>query len=168
MGPASSITSAGAGAAGAGGGGADGGHAGAAGAPAPCEGIERTETGHCYVFDPAASASWDDARATCLALAGGAFDLASITDEAERNWIDATVNPQSWTWIGGHDRVTEGVFEWANGEIWDYAPWKDGAPDGGESADCVYLYPVTGGDQNDAFEDWYCDSARRYLCERGP
>jgi hypothetical protein len=91
-----------------------------------------TETGgngHYYVI--ARDSTWEQARA--VAQPAGGY-LASITSQAEQNFINAKVlgggRARSWPlWIGLTDRGSEDEFYWVSGEPLGYTNWRSGQPE---------------------------------------
>jgi hypothetical protein len=93
--------------------------------------------GHLYEVTLVHGTSWDSARTASLAKGSG-WDLASITSQAEQDFI-ITLLPGSpfhreQLWLGGHDSGTEDVWEWSNGDAFSYTNWWNGEPNdhGGE------------------------------------
>lgn len=76
------------------------------------------------------SCDWQTARDYASA-AGGVLAVPSTVDE--NIWMTAFVakklGGRGACWIGGI-HPAEGAWQWANGEPWKFARWKDGAPDG--------------------------------------
>jgi hypothetical protein len=125
--------------------------------------FKRQDDNHCYqvVTTPR---NWENARADCISLGPG-WDLAGISEQTERDYLDDVVNVPSSTYLGGNDRATEGTWEWVNGEPWGYAPWVPGEPNG--SGDCARTLDRAG-TSNDEFRDTNCLSLQPYLCELTP
>ncbi len=130
-------------------------------------GVKHPSTFHCYRYITSALA-WADARTACLAYGNG-YDLAAVTSEEERDFMDLTVDPNN-VWIGGHDTATEGTFVWTNGEPWSYAPWGLFEPNNGvlNEQDCVMFDALGFSESNDEFRDKPCGDAKDYVCEMTP
>ncbi|CAK0765156.1 C-type lectin domain-containing protein [Gammaproteobacteria bacterium] len=100
------------------------------------------------------SLNWTAAKDACAGLGGY---LATITSQAEQDWVIANLNPAGVnTWLGGSDAAQEGTWTWVTGEPWNYSNWNTGEPNnagygGGEN----YLHIVagTGGHWNDVSEN---------------
>ncbi|MAY87319.1 MAG: hypothetical protein CML02_11455 [Pseudooceanicola sp.] len=85
--------------------------------------------------------TWEQANAAAMAMSfnGQNGYLASITSAGEQSFLDgvnnafATSSPSHGgtyvtAWIGGHDKNTEGSFEWTSGEAFSYTNWSSGEP----------------------------------------
>lgn len=124
--------------------------------------FEDETTGHCYLYlhDAAApehAQPWYDARYRCLA---NGYELAAVTSSAELDLIRAKISAD--VWIGGNDQATENVFEWSNGEPWNYASWASYEPNNtGGGQHCVEM-TVNG------LNDEECSRLKDYVCERHP
>lgn len=83
--------------------------------------------------------SWEDARTQ--AAAEGAY-LVTINDEAEQKWLQSVFGNQP-IWIGLNDVVTEGEWQWDNGEPVTYTNWEFQEPHdpNNEVEDYVILNP---------------------------
>ncbi|MCK5944073.1 MAG: hypothetical protein KAI24_18960 [Planctomycetes bacterium] len=80
--------------------------------------------GHHYALTP--QLSWTDAEALAQQFGG---HLVTIRNAAENAWLASTfANPSECHWIGLHDTVTEGVFEWTSGEPVGYTDWFPNEP----------------------------------------
>lgn len=77
---------------------------------------------HLYYLSDQAS-SWTDANAQASQLG----HLVTITSEDENQFIYNAIKDNS-VWIGFHDSITEGNFEWVTGEDVDYTNWRRGSP----------------------------------------
>lgn len=122
---------------------------------------EDPETGHCYFYE-SAEQGWKAARQSCLDAGG---DLATINSAEELTHLTSMWGTE--VWVGGTDLLTEGLFVWANGEPWEFAPWIEGAPtdpDGKE--DCVVLADSPTGGQG--FDDRSCGDKNGFICEIEP
>ncbi|XP_074546917.1 uncharacterized protein LOC141805663 [Halichoeres trimaculatus] len=115
----------------------------------------------CYLFNYLSMRTWAEARSDCLNQGG---DLVSITDPFEQSFIQGVIQ-QSPTgislWIGGHDSVTEGGWEWTDGSPFRYIRWSAGNPDNYYGEDCLSVY-INGGYWNDD----NCEYKRGYICKR--
>jgi len=105
--------------------------------------------------------TYADALADCESWGG---TLAVVDDVDENDWLVSTAEQYGFVdpWIGFDDRVSEGIFVWADGSDTAYLNWHAGNPDdwgGGE--DCAMIL-MDHGTWNDAS----CDASAPYFCER--
>jgi hypothetical protein len=156
VGPGSGSSSSG----GSGGGSGGGSSSSSSGGGGACPPSWTAAGGHCYLQEPS-SPDWATARKRCVDLGG---DLAAIHSPEQLAEIGGIVTTNAW--IGGHDQLYEGTFEWSNGEPWDYAAWLGGAPDNHKTRDCVALAVSAGG--LPAFVLRSCSDDLALLCERAP
>jgi cysteine-rich repeat protein len=129
---------------------------------AGCSDFEDPSTHHCYV-NYTDGLPWNLALAACRALGAG-WDLAAISSEAERAFIEAQALPAN-AWIGGTDEANEDTFVWTNGEPWWDGGWAPGEPGGDANENCVVYYLAH---DPDGFEERDCAQTRDYLCELAP
>jgi Lectin C-type domain/Domain of unknown function (DUF2341) len=134
----------------------------------PDTGCTKVEQSGRNYFFCSTSRTWTDARSKCqLQLLG---DLVRIDDLDENSFI--TGNVLGDTWIGAHDRDTEGAWEWADNEalFWAgaaggatvggaYVKWGGGEPnDGSSNEDCGQ---ISAGN----WTDKPCTQTRPFVCE---
>ncbi|XP_062340567.1 macrophage mannose receptor 1 [Osmerus eperlanus] len=115
----------------------------------------------CYLFNFLSPRTWAEARADCVNQGG---DLLSITEPFEQAFIQAQVQliPTGVSvWMGGHDSITEGGWEWSDGSPFRYIHWAAGNPDNFLGEDCLSML-VNGGYWNDD----NCEHNRGYVCKR--
>ncbi|CAL9682123.1 unnamed protein product [Knipowitschia caucasica] len=115
----------------------------------------------CYLLNVLSLRTWAEARADCLHQGG---DLVSITDPSEQGFIQAVIQ-QTPTgvslWMGGHDSVTEGGWEWTDGSPFRYIRWSSGNPDDYDGEDCLSIFI------NDGYwNDDNCENKRGYICKK--
>ncbi len=102
-----------------------------------------SETGNYYDV-VRGSISWETAKiqAESLSYLGFAGHLATITSQAENNFIlnniGGGVNIIA-AWLGGTDKIEEGVWEWVTGESWEYENWAVTEPNNGPGGSEMYL-----------------------------
>uniref|UniRef100_H3CQ11 C-type lectin domain-containing protein n=1 Tax=Tetraodon nigroviridis TaxID=99883 RepID=H3CQ11_TETNG len=116
---------------------------------------------YCYLFNYLSMRTWAEARADCTNQGG---DLVSITDPFEQAFIQGVIqhSPTGISlWMGGHDSVTEGGWEWMDGSPFRYIRWAAGNPDDFYGEDCLSIY-INGGYWNDD----NCEYKRGYICKR--
>uniref|UniRef100_A0A665UFC0 C-type lectin domain-containing protein n=1 Tax=Echeneis naucrates TaxID=173247 RepID=A0A665UFC0_ECHNA len=109
----------------------------------------------CYHFETETVKNWHDAEAHCNSEQG---HLASFHSQEELSFL--TGDPTGTAlWMGGHDSVTEGGWEWTDGSPFRYIRWRN--PDNYFGEDCLTIY-INGGYWNDD----NCEYKRGYICER--
>ncbi|XP_014906843.1 macrophage mannose receptor 1 [Poecilia latipinna] len=115
----------------------------------------------CYLFNYLSMRTWAEARADCVNQGG---DLLSITEPFEQAFIQGLIQ-QAPTgislWMGGHDSITEGGWEWTDGSPFRYIRWNAGSPDDYFGEDCLSIL-INGGYWNDD----NCQNKRGYICKR--
>jgi len=107
----------------------------------------------------AARVGWVTAMNTCDGMGGA---LVSIEDATENDLVkgEASVLLESY-WIGLHDSVTEGTFEWLSGAPVDFQDFEAGQPDDPNgSSDCVAVF-----DLGWQWQDLPCTVAAMFVCE---
>ena len=105
--------------------------------------------------------SWEEARQTCVCTEKA--ELASVLSQAEDNLVFSLAGDTSNTWLGGHDRDTEGTFAWSDGTAWDetFTNWKSGQPNnGGDGQHCVSLR------SDQTWDDVLCSKQQQFVCEK--
>ncbi|KAL2099694.1 hypothetical protein ACEWY4_004088 [Coilia grayii] len=115
----------------------------------------------CYLFNYLSTRTWADARADCV---NQHADLISITEPFEQAFIQAQVQliPTGVSlWMGGHDSVTEGGWEWTDGSPFRYINWNAGNPDDYYGEDCLSILINSG-----YWNDDNCGYNRGYICKR--
>ncbi|XP_007252805.3 macrophage mannose receptor 1 [Astyanax mexicanus] len=116
---------------------------------------------YCYLFNSLSLRKWAEARADCVNQGG---DLLSITEPFEQGFIQAQIQsiPNGVSlWMGGHDSVTEGGWEWTDRAPFRYINWASGNPDDYYGEDCLTIYINSG-----YWNDDNCDYKRGYVCKR--
>ncbi|XP_062410864.1 macrophage mannose receptor 1-like [Sardina pilchardus] len=116
---------------------------------------------YCYLVSSLSMRTWRDARADCVNQGG---DLLSITEPFEQSFIHSIVTniPTGIAlWMGGHDSVTEGGWEWSDGSPFRYINWNAGNPDDYYGEDCLDILISNG-----LWNDDNCDYNRGYICKR--
>ena len=107
--------------------------------------------------------NWYNARDRCLALGNGA-SLAAIFS-AEEAALVHDLGASTSAWIGGHDSISEGQWEWLVGrdgvpESICYDGWSGGEPNNSGNEDCTEKYT------NGLWNDISCSSNRgAYICQ---
>uniref|UniRef100_A0A096MA02 C-type lectin domain-containing protein n=1 Tax=Poecilia formosa TaxID=48698 RepID=A0A096MA02_POEFO len=113
----------------------------------------------CYLFNYLSMRTWAEARADCVNQGG---DLLSITEPFEQAFIQVCIAPTGISlWMGGHDSITEGGWEWTDGSPFRYIRWNAGSPDDYFGEDCLSIL-INGGYWNDD----NCQNKRGYICKR--
>ncbi|KAJ8402327.1 hypothetical protein AAFF_G00368160 [Aldrovandia affinis] len=116
---------------------------------------------YCYLFNYLSIRNWADAQFDCLNQGG---NLISITEPFEQGFIQAQVQqiPTGVSmWMGGHDSVAEGGWEWSDGSPFRYINWAAGNPDDYYGEDCLSMLINTG-----FWNDDNCSYRRGYICKR--
>lgn len=111
--------------------------------------------------------SWSGAESYCESI--GAH-LVSITSQQEQNVIMELTeqgNSEGY-WIGGNDRITEGVWEWSSGEVLSYTNWQETQPDNWDNEDYMIFMSTWDGKWNDTFDKAGIDGAAilGFICEK--
>uniref|UniRef100_A0A3P9N6K7 C-type lectin domain-containing protein n=1 Tax=Poecilia reticulata TaxID=8081 RepID=A0A3P9N6K7_POERE len=114
----------------------------------------------CYHFETEQVKNWQDAEAYCVEQQG---HLVSFHSEEELSFLTGLIQ-QAPTgislWMGGHDSITEGGWEWTDGSPFRYIRWNAGNPDDYFGEDCLSIL-INGGYWNDD----NCQSKRGYICK---
>lgn len=116
---------------------------------------------YCYLFNYLSMRPWAEARADCVNQGG---DLISITEPFEQGFIQGQIQsiPNGIAlWMGGHDSVTEGGWEWTDGSPFRYINWNAGNPDDYNGEDCLEILIGNG-----LWNDDNCAVDRGYICKR--
>jgi Ca2+-binding RTX toxin-like protein len=101
--------------------------------------------GHYYLLSD--SATWDNAQTQANRLGG---NLVTINSQDEQDWLQTTFGKNQNFWIGLRDNVTEGSFQWANGETSTFTNWNSGEPNNFGNEDYVELYSTGKWNDNQA------------------
>uniref|UniRef100_A0A3B5KXS0 C-type lectin domain-containing protein n=1 Tax=Xiphophorus couchianus TaxID=32473 RepID=A0A3B5KXS0_9TELE len=127
---------------------------------------------NCYKFKFETMKSWSAARHDCVEEGG---DLVSISSLEENTFVMGTLLKCSCSisgliqqaptgislWMGGHDSITEGGWEWTDGSPFRYIRWNAGNPDDYFGEDCLSILI------NDGYwNDDNCQNKRGYICKR--
>uniref|UniRef100_A0A3Q2U0S8 C-type lectin domain-containing protein n=1 Tax=Fundulus heteroclitus TaxID=8078 RepID=A0A3Q2U0S8_FUNHE len=114
----------------------------------------RQHGSNCYKFNSETMKSWSAARHDCVQEGG---DLVSITSQQENTYSPTGIS----LWMGGHDSVTEGGWEWTDGSPFRYIRWNAGNPDDYNGEDCLSILI-----NNGYWNDDNCQNKRGYICKR--
>ncbi|XP_028654147.1 C-type lectin domain family 4 member M-like isoform X2 [Erpetoichthys calabaricus] len=111
----------------------------------------------CYHFSTETK-QWQEAQTFCSTLKS---HLLVINDANEQNYVKTTAKGEVF-WIGLHDSVNEGAFQWVDGtdftnvdKFWDENQpdnWKDGE-------DCINI------SSSGKWNDNICTSKLKFICE---
>lgn len=155
------------------------------------DGNYNAENGHVYNVVSAPGISWNDAKTAAEGMTYGGANgyLATITSQAEHNFILERINQSGW--IGASDADSEednneGVWRWATGpeagdQFWAgdengtpfngaFANWNEGEPnDSGENEDGEDCAQISFSGSNGQWNDLECDSSSNqyYVVEFG-
>ncbi|XP_041564870.1 C-type lectin 37Db-like [Drosophila elegans] len=101
--------------------------------------------------------TWTEAAATCREMGGY---LAAIQNESELNAIKAQLNPNSYYWLGIHDREKSGIFQsLASGLPAKFLKWHQGYPKNYEQKlNCVWI-------SNGEMHDFFCNYKTYFICQ---
>ncbi|KAJ8023546.1 Alpha-N-acetylgalactosamine-specific lectin [Holothuria leucospilota] len=123
---------------------------------------------HCYRFFEEPK-TWEEARNECLRFGSpngfGRSRLVTLHSADEEAFVvdfavDATHSPGA-VWIGFHDTVHEGNFQWVGHEAVDYTNWRQGEPnDTGGNEDCAALFT-----QKNIWNDVPCRNTFTFICK---
>jgi hypothetical protein len=139
----------------------------------PCNLVRYAD--HRYLICTTAS-DWWDAQDDCLD--NPSYDLVTIDDASENNWVTSTAQSYAsglWWWIGYNDQDASwseepgSAWEWADGSSSTYANWDSGQPDDYWSGeDCAHIYGSSGlwNDMDCDLDNWY-GSYLYFICESG-
>ncbi len=78
--------------------------------------------------------TWEQAQAQAVSLGG---NLVTINSQAEQDFLVSKFGGSEQFWTGLTDKVTEGQFQWINGETSTYTNWNTGQPDNAGNEDYV-------------------------------
>ena len=115
--------------------------------------------GHCYKYQ-STKLNWNEARSFCQTDAPGKGDLASIHDKATNDFLQTLTTEYSF--LGGTDEGSEGVWRWSDGSPWDYENWSPGQPDNAAGRQPYALKYSTG-----KWDDGYA-GANPFICQSTP
>uniref|UniRef100_A0A8C2WGV9 C-type lectin domain-containing protein n=1 Tax=Cyclopterus lumpus TaxID=8103 RepID=A0A8C2WGV9_CYCLU len=113
---------------------------------------------NCYKLKADTRRNWVGARSDCVQEGG---DLVSIASAGEEHPTGISL------WMGGHDSVTEGGWEWSNGSPFRYIQqtteylFFTGNPDNFNGEDCLSILI-----NNGYWNDDTCQQKRGYICKR--
>uniref|UniRef100_A0AAQ5ZWS3 C-type lectin domain-containing protein n=1 Tax=Amphiprion ocellaris TaxID=80972 RepID=A0AAQ5ZWS3_AMPOC len=114
----------------------------------------RDYEGKCYFFSTDTK-TWTEANAFCSEQ----NNLVSITTAEENQFVSSPTGISLW--MGGHDSVTEGGWEWTDGSPFRYIRWNAGNPDNYDGEDCLSILVSNG-----YWNDDKCENKRGYICKR--
>jgi len=120
--------------------------------------IFNSDNGHYYdIVVSQDTISWINANAAAEASVyeGKAGHLATITSQAENDWIFKNLQPSN-AWLGGFQNLQapnysepNGAWEWVTGESWGYTNWSAGQPNNSNGNPENYLLTWTDEGWND-------------------
>ena len=107
--------------------------------------------------------TWTDAKAYCESIGGY---LATITSQAEQDFISTSLSAEYGLWIGGTDQNTEGAWEWVTGENWSYTNWSPGEPSNSTASGEDYLVKRTKSNFDNKWNDLPNTYTFFFICEK--
>merc|ERR1712154_215091 len=123
----------------------------ATGEPPVCRsGFVHLHDGYCYAYVKDLR-KWEDAQAHCKALNATLAEPRSLVENIFVEGVMLENRALGNVWLGGHDRITEGHWEWAsNGDAivkgQGFTDWERHNPSGGHgSHDHVDCMAMNGG-----------------------
>ncbi|XP_039602978.1 C-type lectin domain family 4 member M-like [Polypterus senegalus] len=112
----------------------------------------------CYHFSTEKK-QWQEAQTFCSTLKS---HLLVINDANEQNYVKTTAKGELY-WIGLHDSVNEGAFQWVDGTDFKNVDkfWDENQPDNWkDSEDCINI-SISGN-----WNDNKCTSNLKFICEK--
>ncbi|XP_077369800.1 galactose-specific lectin nattectin-like [Festucalex cinctus] len=114
----------------------------------------------CFIF-VAQQRTYIDAERVCI-LKGG--NLASILDATENALVFELIRAEfngnlEDTWIGLHDGIEEGYYQWTDGSAVDFTDFGLNQPDNFNNEDCVEINDTTA-----AWNDDDCTDENYFVC----
>uniref|UniRef100_A0A3P9N4Y5 Galactose-specific lectin nattectin-like n=1 Tax=Poecilia reticulata TaxID=8081 RepID=A0A3P9N4Y5_POERE len=118
----------------------------------------------CFLFQNIQK-DWASAELDCIALGA---NLASIHSSDEHTFVKDLVNSKKGsyqrTWVGCHDGVKDGVWQWSDGSKFDYVKWGSVEPNNyGGNEDCMEIN-IAGSIQH--MNDEKCETNRYSICAK--
>ena len=133
--------------------------------------------GHDYVVVAFDNKSWDDATSDMLANVGSNYHLATITSQAEQEFIETLISYGEY-WLGGYQESNqqdadaewnwvnnEGMF-WDNGSLGKYANWNINEPNDYKGRSEQYL--AMWGNSRTWNDEGYLRNITGYIAESSP
>ncbi|XP_078684295.1 collectin-11-like [Branchiostoma floridae x Branchiostoma belcheri] len=119
--------------------------------------------GICYKTSTTPKA-FSDAALACLQDGG---TLAMPKDSDTNAFLTTLLTPSDHFWLGLHDRIREGSFEWMDGTpLGKFTPWGKGQPNYlSDVEDCVTLSDSRG---LSVWSDMACHEGQRFICQIVP
>ena len=113
--------------------------------------------------------SWNDAKlaAESRSYLGTAGHLATITFQAEYDFVHANLHDNTRMWLGGYQPQgspePDQAWTWVTGEPWDFTLWAEGEPNDSGNEDCLEIFPPS--HKLGLWNDYRGDQAEPYLVE---
>ncbi len=127
-----------------------------------------------YIYDfaglaPDDSNTWENALGYCEGVNGY---LATITSQEENDFLFSYMKQEGYSsaYFGFSDSVTEGVWNWCNGEQSSYTNWHGNEPNSENSTEdyVLFYYKYSDGTWNDGdFGNRTSNSGTAFICEWG-
>ncbi|BFZ25385.1 hypothetical protein BsWGS_28424 [Bradybaena similaris] len=115
----------------------------------------------CYGFGES-RVTWGDAQTVCQVYKG---KLAEIGTGEENEFLKTMARGKQaeYTFMGGTDIFSEGIWEWASTGyiIYPFMEWAQGEPNDAAGEDCLALSR----DLSYRWSDYNCNNAANFICE---
>ena len=105
--------------------------------------------------------SWDNAEQRCTHKGA---NLASVPSQSInlyilRKWNERGMKGNDALWIGGTDKVQEGVWKWSDGGVLNFTYWGRGGRNPTGQGDCLQYF-------REEWWDWKCHEKYHFACSQ--
>jgi hypothetical protein len=126
---------------------------------AACGSGEISNGGECYYYGTTGK-TWSAAETACQAR-GSSYHLATVSNQAENDFIQTTIGSSRNVWIGYSDTAAEGTFAWAQDDGTTFTSWQSD-PNDDPAQECGRLVGADG-----TWTSEGCGNSKKAVCE-GP